>query len=77
MGYLDRINFANKMMTDRVREEGDQHRCNKTVKNKTGEFDILNDISDHVMLFHMIDTAGNVNHAVSIICNWYHTSNIQ
>ena len=32
-----------------------------------GEFGILNDISDHVMLVQRNETARNVNHTVSII----------
>ena len=40
---------------------------------KKSEFDILNDISDHVTLVQLIDTAGNVNHVVIIIgcCIYY------
>ena len=33
---------------------------------KTGEFDISNDISNHVVLVQLIVTAVNVNHVVSI-----------
>ena len=32
LGYLDSIKFANKIMTDRVREKGDQHLRNNMVK---------------------------------------------
>ena len=31
-----------------------------------GTFDALNDISDNVTLFQLMDSIGNVNHAVSI-----------
>ena len=33
-GYLDRIKFDYKIITDCVREEDKQHRCYKTVKLK-------------------------------------------
>ena len=32
LGYLYRIKFANRIITDCVREEGDQHLCYKMVK---------------------------------------------
>ena len=42
---------------------------------KTGEFDILNDIIDRVELVKLIDTAVNVNHAISIAGCWMSDSN--
>ena len=33
-------------------------------------FDIINDISDHVTLVQLEDSAGGVNHAVSITVSW-------
>ena len=45
------------------------------VKQKTGEFDILYDIRDHVTLVQLVYTSGNVNHAVSIIGCWIYDSN--
>ena len=42
-------------------------RC---LNEKTGEFDILNEISDHVTLVQLIDTDGNISHFVSIIRCW-------
>ena len=43
---------------------------------KTGEFDILNDISGHLVLVQLVDTSGNVNHAVNIIGFWiYYSTN--
>ena len=63
-------------MTDRGREEVDQHLRYKMFKfKKTGEFNILNHISDHVTLFQLIDAAGNANHVVSIIRCWIYYSN--
>ena len=42
---------------------------------KTVEFDTLNDIRDHVVLVQLIDTAVNVNNAVSIIGRWIYDYN--
>ena len=75
-GYLDRIKFANKIITNCFTEEGYQHLCYKMAKWKnTGELDILNYISDRVVLVQLIDTTGNFNHAVSIIGGWRYYSN--
>ena len=37
---------------------------------ETGTFDILNNISEHVILLQPIDSIGNVNYAVSVVANW-------
>ena len=42
---------------------------------KTCEFNILNHISKHVMLVKLIDTAGNIKYAVSIIVCWIYDLN--
>ena len=40
-----------------------------------GSFDILNYITEHVTLFQLVDTVGDVNHAVIISGNWIFDSN--
>ena len=63
-------------MTYCVREEYKKYRRYKIVlKTTTGEFDILNDIIDRVELVKLIDTAVNVNHAISIAGCWMSDSN--
>ena len=48
---MDRIKFANKIMTGHVMTKDEQRRCYELVKCKIiGSFGILNDIIDHVML---------------------------
>ena len=42
---------------------------------KRVEFDILNHISDYVTFVKLVNTAGNVNHAVSIYTFWVYNSN--
>ena len=75
MGYLDGTKFANKIMIDSVREEGDKHLCYKMAKKEKVESDIYNEITDHVMLVQLIDTDGNINHDSSIIRCWIYYSN--
>ena len=41
---------------------------------KKGEFDTFNVIRDHLTLVQLIDTDGNVNHAVSITECWIYYS---
>ena len=38
--------------------------------NKKRIFDIINNISENVTLVQMIDSLGNVNHAVSVVRKW-------
>ena len=38
--------------------------------NKSGLFDILNDICEYVTLVQLMDKFGNVSHAVSISGTW-------
>ena len=40
---------------------------NTTIWKKNDAFDILNDISEDVILVQLMDARGNVNHAISII----------
>ena len=73
---MNRIKFATEVLTDHVINKGQQQCRYKVVQwNNRGTFDILNDISDHMTLVKLIDTAINVNHAVSIIGCWIYDSN--
>ena len=68
---MDRIKFSNKTMTYWVKNKAEKRRCYNVVRReKRGEFDILNDISDHMTLVQLIDTAGNINHVTSITVYW-------
>ena len=35
-----------------------------------GYFDILTDISEHVILVQLMDYLGNTNHAISVVGYW-------
>ena len=42
---------------------------------KNDAFDILNDISEYVTLVQLMDSLGNLNHAISMIGYWIFDSN--
>ena len=46
-------------------EQNLQYNLNTWKKNDA--FDILNEISEDVTLVHLMDSLGNVNHAISIV----------
>ena len=37
---------------------------------KMREYKVLEDISEHVTLFQLMDSLGNVNHAISVVGSW-------
>ena len=73
---LDRLMFANDILTDTRIRKGGQHLCYKLeLCNKIGNFDFLNNISKYLTLFQLMDSVGNVNHAVSVVVKWMFDSN--
>ena len=44
---------------------------------KMGEYKILEDISENVTLVHLMDSLGNVNHAISVVGNSIFDSNYE
>ena len=57
---------------------GEQHLIYKLKKWKNkGAFDILNEISENVTLVHLMNTLGNVNHAITIVGYWVFDSNYE
>ena len=65
-------------MKNKFRHIGEQHlRYNlKKWKNKDN-FYTLNEISENVTLVHLMETLGNVNHAISIVGYWIFGSNYE
>ena len=45
------------------------------VWKKNYAFDILNDIGEDVILVQLMDSLGNVNHAISVVGYWIFDSN--
>ena len=44
---------------------------------KMGDYNILEDISANISLFQLMDTSGNVNHSISVVCSWIFDSNYE
>ena len=40
-----------------------------------GEYDIFNDITANITLVQLMDSLGNVNHAISVVGSWIFDSN--
>ena len=67
----NRIHFANAIMSNRRKIKGEQNlRYNLTIWSENNAFDILNDIREDVTLVQLMDSLGNVNHAVIIVRHW-------
>ena len=61
--------FENGVMNEKVRNKGRQHKSIRRKKRK-GKLYMINDMSEYVILSQLMDTLGNVNHAVSISGVW-------
>ena len=58
-------------MVDKARNKGDQCiRCKLEQWKKVVNFGILYNISDSVTLVKLMNSLGNVNHAVSVVGRW-------
>ena len=58
-------------MTNGVNIKGEQHiRYNLKVWHKKDGFYILKNISEYVTLVQLMESLGNVNHAISILGYW-------
>ena len=72
----NRIHFAYEIMQNRKRKKGEQRlHYNQGKKKKKGEYDIFNDITTNVKLVQLMDSLGNVNHAISVVGSWIFDSN--
>ena len=62
-------------MSEQVSNKG-EHRLHYNIRiRKNGQFDILCDISEKFTLVQLMDSVGNVNHAVSLVGYWIFESN--
>ena len=65
-------------MTNRRNIKGEYClRYNMKVWHKNDDFDILKNISEYVILVQLMDSLGNVNHAISIVGCWIFDSNYE
>ena len=68
------IHFYTYMTTNRMHIKGENHlRYNMKIWNKNDAFYILKNISEYVTLVQLMDSLGDVNHAISIVgyCIFY------
>ena len=64
----NRIHFASEIMKNRKRNKGEARLYYKLMKyKKMGDYNILEDISANVTLVQLMDSIGNVNHAISVV----------
>ena len=72
----NRIHFSNEIMLKNKRNKGEVRLHYQLIKyKKKGEYKSLEDISANVTLVQLMDSLGNVNHAISIVGNWIFESN--
>ena len=65
-------------MKNRRKIKGEQNlRYNVKIWKKNDDFDILNDISEDVILVQLMESLGNVNHDISISGHWIFYSNYE
>ena len=66
------------MMLNRKRNKGEARVHYKLIKyNKKGDYKILEDISANVTLVQLMDSLGNVSHAISVVGSWIFDSNYE
>ena len=74
----NRVYFANEIMLNHKRNKVEARVHYKLIKyKKMGDYKILEDISANVTLFQLMDSIGNVNHAISVVGNWIFDSNYE
>ena len=72
------IDFANDIMLNKKRNKGEARVHYNLIKyKKKGDYKILEDISANVTLVQLMDSLGNVNHAISVVGNWIFDSNYE
>ena len=65
-------------MTKRMHTKVEQHpRFNLKVRHKNGAFDIPKKIIEYVTLLQLMESLGNVNHAIHIVEYWIFESNYE
>ena len=64
----NRIDFATDIMLNRKINKGETRVHYKLIKyKKMGEYKVLEDISADLTLVQLMDSLGNVNHAISVV----------
>ena len=64
----DCIDFSNAILKNKIKLKVKPRVYYSLRKyKKKGSYDILTDISEHVTLVQLMDSLGNVNHAISVV----------
>ena len=72
------IHFATDIMINNKRNKGETRVHYKLIKyKKMGDYDILENISANVTLVQLMNSLGNVNHAISVVGSWIFDSNYE
>ena len=70
----NRIRFSNDIFKSNKRNKDEARLYYNLIKyNKMGEYNFLEDISENFTLVQLMDSLGNVNHAISVVekCIFY------
>ena len=74
----NRIHFDNAIMKNRRTIKVEQNLSyNLTIWSKNDAFDILHDLSEIFTLVQLMDSLGNMNHAIIIVGHWIFDSNYE
>ena len=74
----NRIDFANAILKNRKIIKGEPKVHYGLMKYKqTGSYKNFKDISENVTLVQLMDSLGNVNHAISVVGYWIFDSNYE
>ena len=74
----NRIDYTNDILKNKRRHEVEVRMHYNLIKYKNmHEYNILEDISANVTLVQLMDSLGNVNHAISVFGNWIFESNYE
>ena len=72
------IDFANEIMLNPKRNKGEARVYYILIKyKKIGDYKSLEDISANFTLVQLMDSIGNVNHAISVVGSWIFDSNYE
>ena len=75
---VNRIDYANDILKNKRRNVGESRVHYNLIKyKKKGEYNFLENISANFTLVQLMDSLGNVNHAISVVGNCIFESNYE
>ena len=71
ISFRNRIHFSDNITNKKHCHKGEHNlRYNLNICKKKRAFYIRNEISENISLMQLMDTLGNMNHAISILRSW-------